>query len=82
MSVCCECCVLSGRGLCDKLITCPEESCQVWCIIVCDREASRMRKPWPSLRHNTTKKVDYYFVKGRLVYIIFYAIGLMFVSVN
>ena len=21
MSVCCECCVLSGRGLCDELIT-------------------------------------------------------------
>ena len=26
MSVCCECCVLSGRGLCDALITRPEES--------------------------------------------------------
>ena len=26
MSVCCECCVLSGRVLCDGLITCPEES--------------------------------------------------------
>jgi hypothetical protein len=26
MFVCCECCVLSGRGLCDELITCPEES--------------------------------------------------------
>jgi len=26
MSVCCECCVLSGRGLCDELITRPEES--------------------------------------------------------
>jgi len=25
-SVCCECCVLSGRGLCDGLITRPEES--------------------------------------------------------
>ena len=24
--VCCECCVLSGRGLCDGLITRPEES--------------------------------------------------------
>ena len=24
MSVCCECCVLSGRCLCDELITCPE----------------------------------------------------------
>ena len=26
MSVCCMCCVLSGRGLCDELITRPEES--------------------------------------------------------
>ena len=26
MSVCCECCVWSGRGLCDELITSPEES--------------------------------------------------------
>ena len=23
MDICCECCVLSGRGLCDELITCP-----------------------------------------------------------
>ena len=26
MDVCCERCVLSGRGLCDELITRPEES--------------------------------------------------------
>ena len=26
MSVCCEYCVLSGRGLCDELITRPEDS--------------------------------------------------------
>jgi len=25
MSVCCECCVLSGRGLCDELIAFTEE---------------------------------------------------------
>jgi hypothetical protein len=30
MSVSCECCVLSGRGLCDGLITCPGESYRVW----------------------------------------------------
>jgi hypothetical protein len=30
MSVCRECCVLSGRGLCVGLITHPEESYQVW----------------------------------------------------
>jgi hypothetical protein len=29
MSVCCGCCVLSGRGLCDELVPRPEESCWV-----------------------------------------------------
>jgi len=38
MSVCCEWCVLSGRGLCDELITRPEESYRLWCVVVCDLE--------------------------------------------
>jgi hypothetical protein len=33
-SVCCVCYVLSGRGLCAGLITCPEESYRVWCVWV------------------------------------------------
>jgi len=33
---------LSGRGLCDELITRPEESYQLCCVIVCDLEISRM----------------------------------------
>ena len=40
MSVCCECCVLSGRGLCDELITRPEEYYRLWCVVVCDLETS------------------------------------------
>ena len=32
MSVCCECCVLSGRGLCDELITRTEEFYRLWCV--------------------------------------------------
>ena len=48
MSVCCECCVLSGRGLCDELITRPEESYRLWWIVVCDLETSWMRSPWPT----------------------------------
>jgi len=28
--------VLSGRGLCDELITRPEESCRLCCVVVCD----------------------------------------------
>ena len=42
--VCCECCVLSGRGLCDEVITRPEESYQLWCVVVCDLETSRIRR--------------------------------------
>jgi len=35
MFVCCECCVLSDRGLCDELITRPEESYRLWCVGRC-----------------------------------------------
>ena len=38
MFVCCECCVLSGRGLCDGLITRPEESYRLWRVAVRDLE--------------------------------------------
>ena len=34
MSVCCECCVLIGRGLCDELISRPEESYWQWCVLL------------------------------------------------
>ena len=40
MFFCCECRVLSGRGLCDELITRPEESYRLWCVVVCDLETS------------------------------------------
>jgi len=32
--------VLSGRGLCDELITRPEESYRLCCVVVCDLEIS------------------------------------------
>ena len=38
MCVCCECCVLSGKGLCDELITRPEESFRMWCVVMSDLE--------------------------------------------
>ena len=44
--VCCECRVLSGRGLCDELITRPEESYRLWRIVVCDLETSRIGVPY------------------------------------
>ena len=40
MYFCCECCVLSGRGPCDELISPPEESYRKWCIVDCDLETS------------------------------------------
>ena len=48
MDVCCECCVLSGRRLCDEPITRPEESYRLCCVVVCDLETSWMRSPWPT----------------------------------
>ena len=62
MFVCCESFVLSGRGLCDELVTRPEESYRLCCVVVCDLETSRMGAPYvydiSSLRVNITKKSD------------------------
>ena len=48
MFVCCDCCVLSGRVLCEELITRLEESYRQWCVVVCDLETWGMRRPWPA----------------------------------
>jgi hypothetical protein len=40
--------VLSGRGVCGEVITRPEESCRLWCVVVRDLETSCMRRPWPT----------------------------------
>jgi len=37
---------LSGRGLCDELITRPEESHRLCCVVVCDLETSRKGAPY------------------------------------
>ena len=62
MDVWSERCVLSG-SLCDELITRPEESYCLWCIVVCELETSRMRRPWLtggglSRRKQTNKAVQ------------------------
>ena len=46
MSVCCECYVLSGRGLFVGLNARPEESYRLRCVVVCDLETSWIRRPW------------------------------------
>ena len=38
--------MLSGRGLCDELITRPEDSYRLCCVVVCDLETSRMGAPY------------------------------------
>jgi hypothetical protein len=48
MFVCCEYCVLSGRGLCDELITRPQESYRLWRVVVCDQETSKTRRLKPA----------------------------------
>jgi hypothetical protein len=40
--------LLSGRDLCDELITRPEEPYRLSCVVVCDLETSWMRRPWPT----------------------------------
>jgi len=37
---------LSGRGLCDELITRPEESYRLCCVVACDLEISRIGAPY------------------------------------
>jgi hypothetical protein len=68
MFVCCECCVLSGRGLCDELITRPEESYQLWCVFVCDLENPKneevMTRVW-SQRHSIKKACSFAAKKRR-----------------
>ena len=48
--------VLWGRGLCDELIIRHEESYRLWCVVVCDLETSRMRRPWPAWGRSATAK--------------------------
>jgi hypothetical protein len=48
MFVCCECCVFSGRGLCDGLIIRSEESYRLWRVVLCDHETSQARRLKPA----------------------------------
>jgi len=48
---------LSGRGLCDELITLPEESYRLRCVVVRDLQTSVMRRQWPALGRSTTGKI-------------------------
>ena len=58
--VCSECCVLPGRGLCDGLITRPEESYRLWRIVLYDQEISKIRriKLQPGCENTTTMRCN------------------------
>jgi hypothetical protein len=62
MFVCFGCCALSDRGLCDELITRPEKTCRLWCVVVCYLETSWMRRPWPTGGCRTKNKQTKEFV--------------------
>ena len=62
MFVCCECRVLSGRGLCDELITRPEESCRLWCVVVCDLENLVNEEAMTRVGSQRHKKIAFMFL--------------------
>jgi hypothetical protein len=47
MSVSCECCVMSGRGLCDGPIPHPEDPTKCG-VSECGPGTSTIRRPWPT----------------------------------
>jgi hypothetical protein len=79
MSVCCECCVLSGRGICDELVPRPEESYRVWCVSnVCDHETSMKRGgpgPCRAVEPYKEKKKPKYFSKQLSMELTLYCAG-------
>jgi len=48
MDICCDCCVLSGRGLCDGLIIRQKESYRLRPVVVCYQETSNTRRLKPA----------------------------------
>jgi hypothetical protein len=54
MSVSCECCVLSGREVCVSGWSLVQRSSTECGVSECDREASIMRRPWPTRGCRTT----------------------------
>jgi len=44
--------VLSGKGLCDVLITRLQESYRLWWVVLCDLETSCMSRPSFEVRHS------------------------------
>ena len=54
MTVCCECCMLSGRDVGDEPITRSKASCRLRCAVVCDLQTSRKGRPCPAMGRSAT----------------------------
>jgi hypothetical protein len=67
--------VLSGRGLCDELITRPEESYRMCCVVVCDLETSRMGAPYIYDISRLRVKRDGWLFQRKLVLLLHLALG-------
>ena len=67
MSVCTECCVLSGRGLCDELTTRPDESYRLCCVVACYLETSEILAHWGLSCQNKLQVADYVGLSGRAI---------------
>jgi len=59
---------LSGRGLCDELITRPEESYRLCCVVMCDLETSRMGAPYIYDISNLRVKVTVHGLMGNILH--------------
>jgi hypothetical protein len=70
--------VLSGRGLCDEMITRPGESYRMWYVVLCDLETSRLRRSCPALGRSATEKNNIIILYLRNIYDIKEFMGVSF----
>jgi len=80
MSLCCECCVSSGKGLCDELINRPEESYRVCPVF--DLKTSIMRRRMPELSCCAAEKIDKNVQVMRLFVVLLYPVCCNFVRLR
>jgi len=53
--------VLSEIGLCDELITRPEESYRMWCVVLCDLETLKNEEAMTRVGLKRHKKKEVHF---------------------
>jgi len=75
VNVCFECCGLSGRGLCDELITRPEKSYRMWCVVACDLENLKNGETMARVGPQRHRKKKLRFFKMGSMYMFFVVTG-------